>query len=94
MGPDEVIVFVVILTLITAVSVMGLTWMRGRHRIAEIKASTQAASREDGAQVQLLTQENARLRATIGRLDERLGVLERIATDPAERTARAIESLR
>ncbi len=35
-----------------------------------------------------------RCRPTIGRLEERLAVLERIATDPAERTAREIEELR
>ena len=41
-----------------------------------------------------LAHENERLKLTIDRLEERLGVLERIATDPAERTAREIESLR
>ena len=35
-----------------------------------------------------------RLRLTIRRLEERMAVLERIATDPAERTAREIEQLR
>jgi hypothetical protein len=41
-----------------------------------------------------LADENERLRLTVGRLEERLAVLERIATDPAERTAREIEQLR
>ena len=41
-----------------------------------------------------LTQENEALKRTVGRLEERMAVLERIATDPAERTAREIESLR
>lgn len=41
-----------------------------------------------------LTRENAALRDTVARLEERIGVLERIATDPSERTAREIESLR
>jgi hypothetical protein len=41
-----------------------------------------------------LTHENETLRRTVGRLEERMAVLERIATDPAERTAREIESLR
>ena len=35
-----------------------------------------------------------RLRLTVRRLEERMAVLERIATDPAERTAREIEQLR
>ena len=41
-----------------------------------------------------LARENARLEATVERLEDRIAVLERIATDPAERTAREIESLR
>jgi hypothetical protein len=41
-----------------------------------------------------LVRENDELRHVVGRLEERLQVLERIATDPAERTAREIESLR
>jgi cell division protein FtsB len=41
-----------------------------------------------------LARENESLRRTVSRLEERMAVLERIATDPAERTAREIESLR
>lgn len=41
-----------------------------------------------------LAAENERLKLTVGRLEERIAVLERIATDPAERTAREIERLR
>ena len=41
-----------------------------------------------------LARENEDLKLTIGRLEDRLAVLERIATDPAERTAREIERLR
>jgi hypothetical protein len=44
--------------------------------------------------IELLAGENAGLKAQIGRLEERIAVLERIATDPAERTAREIEDLR
>lgn len=41
-----------------------------------------------------LAQENDALRRSMRRLEERMGVLEQIATDPAERTAREIEELR
>lgn len=41
-----------------------------------------------------LAHENEKLRLTITRLEDRMAVLERIATDPAERTAREIEELR
>ena len=44
--------------------------------------------------IMLLSNENEKLTGKIGRLEERLAVLERIATDPAERTAREIEALR
>lgn len=44
--------------------------------------------------VELLTSENARLTGQVGRLEERISVLERIATDPATRTAREIDALR
>ena len=41
-----------------------------------------------------LVKENAELHRVIDRLEARIGVLEQIATDPAERTAREIERLR
>lgn len=44
--------------------------------------------------IELLTSENERLHGQISRLEERIAVLERIATDPAERTAREIDALR
>ena len=44
--------------------------------------------------IELLSNENERLTGQINRLEERLRVLERIATDPAERTAREIDALR
>ena len=44
--------------------------------------------------IALLSTENHALAGRIDRLEERIAVLERIATDPAERTARAIDALR
>jgi hypothetical protein len=49
---------------------------------------------ETDRKVQLLSAENERLTGQISRLEERIAVLERIATDPAERTAREIDALR
>jgi hypothetical protein len=45
-------------------------------------------------QNQLLSQENDLLRGKIGRLEERLSVLERIATDAPARLTAEIEKLR
>ena len=44
--------------------------------------------------IELLSSENEKLVGQIGRLEERLRVLERIATDPAERVSREIDELR
>ncbi len=41
-----------------------------------------------------LEQDNAMLRSKVARLEERMAVLERIATDPAKRLSAEIESLR
>lgn len=41
-----------------------------------------------------LTAENQQLKATVGRLEERLKVLERIATDPSRQLADEIDKLR
>ena len=41
-----------------------------------------------------LVDENEQLKATVGRLEERLKVLERIATDPAKRLSDDIDNLR
>ena len=41
-----------------------------------------------------IDEENERLRSLVTKLQERVATLETIATDPAERTSREIESLR
>jgi hypothetical protein len=66
------------------------TWIRARHGYPLEGKKDELIEREDGS----LRQENEALRGLVGRLEERLAVLERIATDPAERTAREIELLR
>ncbi len=45
-------------------------------------------------QARLMAEQNERLSAKVLRLEERIAVLERIATDPATRTARDIDALR
>ena len=71
------------------VIIQVLKYMQFRH-VARDSATNASGNRENAR----LTEENDGLRRTIGRLEERMAVLERIATDPAERTAREIESLR
>jgi hypothetical protein len=64
-----------------------------KYRSGRMDGRRAAAPAGDGENIRL-AHENADLRRTVGRLEERLAVLERIATDPAERTAREIENLR
>ena len=45
-------------------------------------------------QAQLMADQNEQLQAKVLRLEERIAGLERIATDPATRTAREIDALR
>jgi len=72
-------------------------WVRARHGYPLEDGAGGVSYRDDpenSRRIALLSDENARLMDRIGRLEERLAVLERIATDPAEHTARAIEALR
>ena len=74
-----------IVAILATASVIIAAMYRGR-------ATSIAAPADD--ENSLLRRENEDLNRTIDRLEARLAVLERIATDPAERTAREIEQLR
>ncbi|MFM9828825.1 MAG: hypothetical protein ACKVOB_08795 [Sphingomonas sp.] len=74
------------------------TWVRARHGYPLEGKKGQIVTREGdlaaSRKVELLTSDNERLVGQVSRLEERIAVLERIATDPAERTAREIDALR
>lgn len=74
------------------------TWIRAKHGYPIENEFWGMTSKEDGPgaarQIELLSKENEGLKGQVGRLEERIAVLERIVTDPVERTAREIESLR
>ena len=89
MMDEKVALFVVIMTAMVLVAALIHSWMRTR---GEIKVA--AGGLEAGRQVELLSNENAGLKGQVSRLEERIAVLERIATDPADRTAREIDQLR
>ena len=77
---------------------MFTTWVRARHGYPVETEKGELLDRNgrlgEARERQLLVAENERLTGQVSRLEERLAVLERIATDPAERTARAIDALR
>jgi hypothetical protein len=73
------------------------TAIRARHGYPledEWGGKTHQGDPELARQNQLLAQENDLLRGRIGRLEERLSVLERIATDAPARLTAEIENLR
>lgn len=85
---------------IVAMSTLGwmfTTWVRARHGYPVENEWSGVAHRTDhdaGRKIDLLSNENEKLTGRISRLEERIAVLERIATDPATRTAREIDALR
>ena len=68
-------------------------WIRARHGF-EPERDGDKSDLNAERKITLLTSENERQAGQITRLEERLAVLERIATDPAERVSREIDSLR
>ena len=93
-GPEFVLAIIAISTL----GWLGSSWIRARHGYPlenEWKGLAYKGEQPEAAkQIELLTSENAGLKAQLTQLEERMAVLERIATDPAERMSRQIEELR
>ena len=85
---------------IIAISTFGwvaTSWIRAKHGYpveGEWGGTVSKSDLADTRKVELLEAENSKLHGQVSRLEERIAVLERIATDPAERTARAIDALR
>ena len=77
---------------------VATTWIRARHGYPLDNQKGELIGREGnlatGRSVELLAQENADLKGRLLRLEERIGVLERIATDSSARLEREIDALR
>jgi hypothetical protein len=96
MGEDGMI-FVLLIVGISTAGWLINNWIRAKHGYAlenEWKGMTPKTDPDAERKIALLSGENERLTGQISRLEERIAVLERIATDPAERTAREIDALR
>jgi hypothetical protein len=90
--------FVIALIAISTFGWVATSWIRARHGYPIENEWSGLAhkgeSPEARRKIELLTNENEDLKGKMSRLEERLAVLERIATDPATRTAHEIERLR
>ena len=91
-------VFVIAIVAMSMAAWIITSWIRAKHGYPLDDDWTGMGGTvehpEASSQVKQLTTENSQLKGQISRLEERIAVLERIATDPAERTAREIEALR
>jgi len=92
-GPGFVVAIIAISTFGWVMS----SWIRARHGYPIENEWSGVVNKGDPnaeRKFELLASENERLTGQISRLEERIAVMERIATDPAERTAREIDALR
>jgi len=95
--PEAMMIFILLLAGISTAGWLISTWIRAKHGYPienEWKGTAHKVAPDAERKIELLANENDRLTGQISRLEERIAVLERIATDPAERTAREIDSLR
>jgi hypothetical protein len=76
------------IAIMTTILVAGGLIARG------LKVKEARLAGDTDGKVRLLTGENRQLREQLSYLEDRVAVLERIATDPAARTAHEIERLR
>ena len=89
--------FVIAIIAISTFGWIATSWIRAKHGYpleGEWGGMVSKDSLADKRKVELLEAENGKLHGQVSRLEERIAVLERIATDPAERTAREIDALR
>jgi hypothetical protein len=73
------------------------TWIRAKHGYPvenEWGGTTHKADPDAERKINLLSSENEKLAGQVLRLEERIAVLERIATDKPARLAAEIENLR
>lgn len=92
-GPSFVIAIIAICMTAWVIN----NFIRARHGYPISDDWGRNLKKVDGEQerhIHLLTNENEKLSGQVSRLEERIAVLERIATDPATRTARDIDALR
>lgn len=88
--------FVIAIIAISTAGWVFSSWIRARHGYPienEWGGTVQPDKRRDD-QSKALAAENKELKDTVARLEDRLKVLERIATDPSRKLSDEIDSLR
>ena len=93
MNTDDLFMFICILVFMGSVTKIVLQMLKTREARHLARAGG-GGSPQTGRAVALLSDENELLTGRIGRLEERIATLERIATDRPRRLADEIEALR
>lgn len=89
--------FILAIITISTIGWIATSWIRAKHGYpveGEWGGTSHKTDPEAGRKIELLTGENERLHGQVGRLEERIAVLERIATDAPSRLSAEIENLR
>lgn len=88
--------FVIAIVAMSMAAWVITTWIRAKHGypIDEWGDGSGTGEIETRRAAELMARENDQLKGQIGRLEERIATLERIATDPSERISREIDNLR
>ena len=92
-GPD----FIVAIIAMSMGAWIITTWIRAKHGYpveGEWGGTVAKSDPQGDRKIELLANENERLTGQVDRLQERIAVLERIATDKPIRLAEEIDSLR
>lgn len=89
--------FVIAIIAVCGAITLARNWIQAKHGY-ELDddwggKSTKTGTPEADRKIELLTNENGALKGQISRLEERLSVLERIATDPSKRLSDEIDAL-
>ena len=85
--------FVIAIIAISTAGWVFSSWIRARHGYPLEGEFGGVHHRLTDEAAKALVTENEQLKATVGRLEERMKVLERIATDPSRRLENEIDSL-
>ena len=89
-GPE----FIIWIIAITTLGWVMTTYIRAKHGYPVEGEWGGKVERSDDKAAKALADENQALRQTVDKLEARLKVLERIATDPAKRLESEIDELR
>ena len=92
------VTLIAVIALLSTVGWIVTSWIRAKHGYPLENEWSGVVYKDEQPesvrQVALLTNENNTMKSQMGRLEERIAVLERLATDPGERTSREIEQPR